>query len=422
MSQASRILLALVAGLAVGMIGAWAAWRGLDAVVAVAGTVGGLWLDGLRMTIIPLVFALIVTGIAAAARTAHAGGVARRALIVFVALLALSALLSALIVPLLFAMLPAPGAALDAARAALNAGPTPVVPPFSDALRGIIPVNVVAAAVEGAIMPLVVFALLFGVAAARLPAERGAPLLDFFAAIADAMLVVVHWVLKLAVIGVFALALVVGATVGLGAGTALVNYVGVHIVLALILAALIYPLAVIKGGVKLGAFAKAVAPAQAVAASTQSSLASLPVMLDAAEEIGVPQRISSVVLPLAVALFKITVPSHCLLVAIALAWLNGIEIQPLQLALAAGVAVLSTFVVVGLPGQISFFASMTPPALALGAPIDLLPLLLAVDTIPDIFRTIANVTADVGATAIVAHGEEDEWTDEPTLSPAEQGR
>jgi proton glutamate symport protein len=107
------------------------------------------------------------------------------------------------------------------------------------------------------------------------------------------------------------------------------------------------------------------------------------------------------VLPLAVATFKISAPLTALMVALTLAKLAGVEVGPLQLLAGILLAAISTLAVVGLPGQVSFFAANVPPALAVGAPIELMPLLLAIDTVPDMIRTVANVTADLAATAVV---------------------
>jgi Na+/H+-dicarboxylate symporter len=103
-----------------------------------------------------------------------------------------------------------------------------------------------------------------------------------------------------------------------------------------------------------------------------------------------------------VATFKISAPLAALTVALTLAHVHGIQFGPAQLVLAGLLAVISTLAVVGLPGQVSFFAANAPAALALGAPIELLPLLLAIDTIPDTIRTVANVTADLAAAVLVA--------------------
>jgi Na+/H+-dicarboxylate symporter len=415
-TRSIRILLALGVGLIIGIVGALMAWPILGTVTGFAGLVGGLWVDALRMTIIPLVFSLVVSGIVAASSAARAGGIAGRSLILFVLMLTGSALVTALLAPPLLALWTPPAGAIAAVRASLvgSGGVAPVVPPLAEGLRAMVPVNLVASAANDAIVPLVLFALLFGLAAARIEEVGREAIRGFFRAVADAMLVIVHWVLALAPIGVFALALVVGARLGLGAGAVLGHYIGVQIVVALVLTLLMYPLAAIAGRTAPRVFARAALPAQVVAASTQSSIASLPPMLESAERLGLPEPIYGLVLPLAVATFKITAPSGSLIVGLALAHLSGVAVGPMQLAAAVLLAIVSTLAVVGLPGQASFFAAMAPPALALGAPIDLLPLLLAIDTIPDIFRTIANVTADLAATLVVARGRGSAGTPPPS--------
>lgn len=399
MANAARILTGLAAGLILGTLGAAAGWS-FDRPVAVAGVIGGLWLDGLKMTVVPLVFCLIVTGIASAAATARAGGVTRRALFLFVGLLLGSALVGASLgSALLGAWSPAAGA-LDALRTGLATADVPEIPPVAEWLRSLVPTNVVSAAAEGAIVPLTVFALIFGIAAARVPAAQSRALLTFFEATAQVMLVVVGWLLLLAPIGVFALAFGVGARIGLGAASVLAHYVSVQILVTVALGLAMYPLAVLAGRVKLGSFAKAALPAQMVAASSQSSLASLPPMLAGAARLNLAATTASVVLPLAVALFRIAAPASIVIVTLAMARMSGVEIGPAQIAIAVLLASINTLVIAGLPNQVTFFAAYAPPALAAGVPIELLPLLLAVDTIPDIFYTVSNVTADLAVTSV----------------------
>lgn len=408
MSQAKRVLLALAAGLVAGAFGAWEGWAWLGGIQAVAGAVGGMWLDALRVTILPLVFALVVTGMAAAAGAGRTGRVAGRAIVAFIALLAFATLLSALLVPPLLALWTPAAGAMDSLRVSLGGGAMPEIPPMDQWFRALVPTNIVAAAAADAIVGVVLFALAFGVAATRLPERRARPLIGFFELVAETMLVIVGWILWLAPLGVFALAFLVGSRVGLGAAAALLHYVGVQIALALLLVLAMYPLVAIMGRVPMGRFARALAPAQAVAASTQSSVASLPPMLESVERMGVAKPVAAVVLPLAVATFKITAASSIIICTLTLARLSGVAVGPAELAIVCLFAMLGTLMIVGLPGQVSFVASMTPPALAIGVPLELLPLLLAVDTIPDIFRTVANVSADVAATAVVAARSGDE--------------
>jgi Na+/H+-dicarboxylate symporter len=196
----------------------------------------------------------------------------------------------------------------------------------------------------------------------------------------------------------------------------LAHYVSVQIVVTVLLGLAMYPLAMLFGRVQLRDFGKAAFPAQAVAASSQSSLASLPPMVAGAGRLGVSPTTASVVLPLAVALFRIAAPASIVIVTLAMARMSGVEIGPMQIAIAALLASINTLVIAGLPNQVTFFAAYAPPAIAAGVPIDLLPLLLAVDTIPDIFYTVSNVTADLAVTSVAGRDDGHATDPEPGLA------
>ena len=394
-----RILLALAAGLTVGA--AMAGHPAIEKIIAVADPVGGLWLDALRMTIVPLVFSLLVVGVSAAAGTAAAGGTAARALGLFGVLLTVSALFSALAVSGVLAAWPAPQAAVAGLREAAG-NSTQKVPDFPTMgawLRAFIPTNPIEAAAETNMAPLVVFALLFGLALTRIRAELRRGLTDVFQALMDTMLVLVQWVLLVAPIGVFALALIVGAKAGFGAAGALGHYILILSGVCIAVGLLSYLLA-LAAGVPLAAFARAAAPAQAVAFSTQSSIASLPAMIAGTRQLGASEASIGVVLPLAVSLFRITSPAANLGVAIYCAHVFGVPLNAALLAAGIGVAAVISLASVGLPGQITFFTTTGPICLIMGVPLELLPILLAVETIPDIFRTVGNVTADMAVTCL----------------------
>lgn len=403
-----RILLALAAGLTVGA--ALAEHPSIDRIIAVADPIGGLWLDALRMTIVPLVFSLLVVGVSAAAGTAAAGGTAARALGLFGVLLLTSALFSALAVSGVLAAWPAPQAAVAGLREAAghSTQKVPDFPTMGAWLRAFIPTNPIEAAAETNMAPLVVFALLFGLALTRIRAELRSGLTNVFQAVMDTMLVLVQWVLLVAPIGVFALALIVGAKAGFGAAGALGHYILILSGVCISVGLLSYLIA-LAAGVPLLAFARAAAPAQAVAFSTQSSIASLPAMIAGTRQLGASEASIGVVLPLAVSLFRITSPAANLGVAIYCAHVFGVPLNAALLAAGIGVATVISLASVGLPGQITFFTTTGPICLIMGVPLELLPILLAVETIPDIFRTVGNVTADIAVTCL-AKGVEDRGT------------
>jgi len=407
MTLTVRIFLALVLGLGGGIaLAAFAAPATVAAVASVAEPVGGIWLDALQMTIIPLVFALLFTGIASAAGTASASRTAGRGLLWFAAIVIIGGTMSVVVTPLLLQLVPIP---MDAARSLLAAsGAAPAATTLSAAawFRSFVPPNVVGAAAAGTMLPLVVFGLAFAFAATRIPDGPRASLNSFFDGVVQTMLVLVDWVLWLAPVGVFALALLVGAHAGIGAIGILAHYVAIVIAVQLVLIAGLYALVAVLRPVPLGDFVRAILPVQVVAFSTQSSIATLPAMVEAArDELRLPEPLTRLILPLAVSVFRATSAPANLAVVIYVAHLHGIELPWTTLAAGVAVAFAVSIAAVGLPGQVSFITSVAPIALAMGVPITTLPLLIAVELLPDLFRTIGNVTADVAVTAVLARDE-----------------
>lgn len=389
------------AALAAGLVLGWllAGSTAIEPVLAVTGPVGTLWLRALQMTIIPLVAALLVTGIAKMIATARAGSMARRTLGFIFGILASGGLLAILATPALLAAFPIPlaaGAVLQVGSAEAQA-----VPGIGDFLASLVAPNIFAAAVETAMLPLIVFFVALAVAITRLEAHQRNVLLGFFEALANAMLTIIGWVLWLAPAGVFALAIGVAARSGGAAIAALGHYILVVSSLGFVILIAAYGVAMIFARLSLPAFARAVLPAQAVALSTQSSLASLPAMLAACNRLNVRETSADFVLPLAVAIFRATSPAMNLAVAIYVAHLAGVELTVPVLAAGLAVSLVTTIGSVSLPGTVSFVTSIAPIALAMGVPIEPLALLVAVEMLPDIMRTVANVTMDVAVAGTV---------------------
>lgn len=393
----------LVGGLLAGMFLSGTTF--IDNVVEWTRPVGTLWLRALQMTIIPLVAALLVLGIVQLASAAKAGAAARRMLLLVLGVLVAGGAITAALLPWLLTMVPVP----ESASAFLAETPQEAqqVPELSDFLASLVAPNIVAAAAETAMLPLTIFFALFAVAITRLPEKQSETLLNFFHALANAMLQIIGWVLWLAPVGVFALALGVAARAGGGAFAALGHYILVVSAMGGFVLIGAYFLAWVLGGVSPWRFAKAVLPAQAVAVSTQSSLASLPAMLDSSGRLGLRQSISEFVLPLAVAIFRATSPAMNLAVAIYVAHLAGVEISPTLLAAGIGVAIIISIGSVSLPGSISFVVSIGPIAIAMGVPVEPLALLVAVEMLPDIMRTLGNVTMNLAVTSAVDRIQED---------------
>jgi Na+/H+-dicarboxylate symporter len=224
------------------------------------------------------------------------------------------------------------------------------------------------------------------------------------------MLILIQWVLALAPIGVFALALVVGAKAGAEAFGALVHYVLIVSSVGAVIWLASFVLSYIGGRRGPITFFRAAMPAMAVAISTQSSLASLPAMVGGVRAMGVGERTSDVVLPIAVALFRATGPCMNLAVSIYVAHLMGIELSITALAIGVAAAAITTMGAVSLPGSVSFITSVAPINIAMGIPVEPLVLLLAIEAFPDIMRTLGNVTMDMAVTTTIATFENDSTT------------
>lgn len=402
MSQTTRVMAGLVAGIVFGII---LAWQSPDLGLQIAAIVepfGKLWLNALQMTVVPLVFALVIVGINQASDAAHSGRVAKSAILTFIVLLTAAAVMTAVLAPLALSMIQ-PDPAVAAAIGGHVVDQPQIGGGWADALVAIVPSNAIAAAAASAMLPLVTFALFFGFALTRIDETPRAQVIGFLKAVSDAMIVIVHWVLWAAPVGIFALVFALTARAGLGMLQALGIYILLECALYALAIVLLIGVAVTFGRQPLGHFLSGLIPVQVVAASTQSSLATLPAMLDSAQnKLGQPARVSGLVLPMAVSLFRITSPIQYIATASFIAWALGVDLSFAQLATGVALSVLVSMGSVGLPGQAIFLATNLPITQAMGLPIAPLAVLMAVDAIPDVLATVGNVTGDMTVNSVVA--------------------
>lgn len=398
MSLTVRVFAGLIVGLVAGL--ALSGAPSAAGIVAWVEPVGTLWVNAIRMTVVPLVAALLITGIAGT-RSRTAGRIGGGALLLFAIFIAVSALFTAVVAPPLLSWIQLDPEAVAALReSASGAAIDTNLPPFSEWFTGLIPSNPIRAAADGAILPLVVFTAIFAFALSRLGADARAPVLRFFESVRDAMLVVVEWILAAAPIGVLSLVLPIAARLGAEFAGAMGYAVLVICALLIVSIVALYPVAVFAGGVPLRRFAAACAPVQAVAFSTRSSLASLPPMIEEAERtLRLPPRITGLVLPLAVSIFKFSSPIARTAETLFVATLYGIALGPAEIALLAGAIGLLSFYSPGVPSGGLFV--MAPVYVAFGLPVEGIGLLLALDLIPDMFITVSNVTADMTVAVIL---------------------
>lgn len=386
----------LAGGFAGGLLVAWPI--GAEVAVAVCTPVGRVWLSALQMTVLPLVVSVLIIGVADVANVAQTGRVARRALAWMISLSLFSSILGVTLARLAFSCLPQ-SPSLTTALASAGGAEAVAAPAMS--WLTLIPSNVVAAAAAGGIAPVVIFTLAFSLSLSHLDRSRRAPVIELARSLAAAMTVLIGWILAAAPIGVFALALPLASAGGGQAIGLLGGYVAVLIGVYAAIFVCMYGVAWLSG-CGLRRFLVISLAAQGVAAGTQSSLASLPAMLRASDELGLAQSVSGLVLPLAVSLFRVMSPVQYLVVAEFIAWSRGVEIGLPSLFMLVPLAVVISLGSVGLPGQASFMGTTLPLVQAAGLPVEPLGLLMAVDVIPDVAATVGNVTADLALTASVA--------------------
>ncbi|MBI2835480.1 MAG: dicarboxylate/amino acid:cation symporter [Acidobacteria bacterium] len=399
-----QVVIALVVGLAIGVAISASGSPALQQGVEWIELVGTLWVNAIRMTVIPLVTCVLIVGVNSTTAARVVGRVGARALLLFLLMLSVAAIVTALVAPPLIDRVPVDQDAsarlrASAARPELPEGAPP--PTFRSWVSGLIPSNLFKAAADGAILPVVIAALLFALAVARTSPEIRGALVHLFQGFADALFVLIRWVLALAPVGVFALTVGFSSRLGVGVAGALTAYLLILPGLLLAFTLLLYPVVWLGGGIPIRRFARACAPAQIVAFSSRSSLASLPALIEGAtERLKAPPVVSGFLIPFAVSIFRLNIPVAWTVGILFIAHLYGIALTAPQLATIVVTSVMMSFSAPGIPSGSLFF--MAPLVTSLGIPAEGVGLLIAVDTIPDIFKTTFNVTADMAAAAILS--------------------
>ena len=415
MSLTKRALIALGAGLLIGIgVSASADSRLLSAVSFVQ-PIGALWVNAIRMTVVPLVFSLLVVCVASATDAAAVGRIGVRTFGLFIAFLICSAIIGVILAPPIFSNLridPATAASLRAG-AATSAGTAAEsaknLPSFAQWLTDLIPTNPIKTAADGTMLPLVIFSILFSAAATRTPIDTRDTIVRFFRAVSEVMLVLVRWIVELSPIPVFVLTLGLASKLGATAAGAVGFYVLGICTIFIVEFLLLYVAAILGGRIGLRRFAKAILPAQVVAISSRSSLASLPALLDSAtRRLHLPAQVSGFVLPLAVSTFKVTTPPTQVVSVLFIARLYGIELAPQQILMVAVIAIALSFSAPGIPS--GGLVILAPVFASLGLPVEGIGILMAIDVIPDTARGLLNVTADITVATLLTRGERLEST------------
>jgi proton glutamate symport protein len=413
-----RVVIGLIAGLIVGsVIGATHSAVALR-VVSWLEPVGQLWVNAIRMTIVPLVVSLLFVSVAKSDASHRLGRLGVVTFATFFTLLLFAAVVSVLLAPPLMAdmrLSPDAATALRSAASASASGTASQVtqlPGFATWLTGLVPPNIVKAASDGAMLPLILFTLLFALAAREIAPPLRQGLVGFFSSIAGAMTTIVGWIIALAPIGIFALVVAAASRVGVALAGAMAYYILAISAVLMLFALLIYPVATIAGGIPLPIFSRGVLPAQVVALSSSSSLASLPALVEGSERMALPPQISGFVLPLSVSIFKVATPLTWLVGTSFLARLYGVPLSNGMILAIAFTAVALSLTIPGVPQGAQLL--LAPLLVTYGIPAEGIALLIAADTIPDLVGTMTNVTGDLVVGAVVAR----QGVADPALVPA----
>jgi len=403
-TAALRTLLSLVAGLAIGVVISATSSSGLHAFATAIEPIGTVWVNAIRMTVIPLVVSLLIATIAEEKDVRAVGRLGGRAVALYAVILTTVALLTFLAAPPLFSVMTIDASSAASLRGASSAaGTTPALPSFTSWLVGLVPANPVKAAVDGAMLPVIIFAVAFAAALARIEPERRAAATGIFRGIADAMLVIVGWVLMVAPVGVFCLSVALAVRVGVGVAGAVAFYLVLHSGFLAVATIALYIVIKVFSDVPLSLFARALIPAQIVAISTRSSVAALPAMIDGANRVmHLPMKVAGFALPFGVSVFRLNQAVTWIVSALFVAKLYDVPLTMAQIAFLGACSVAMSFSIPGIPSGGLFI--IAPFFVSVGLPIEGMGILLALDAIPDVFKTLLNVTSQMATTVLLARG------------------
>ena len=411
-----RMMIGLAAGLALGLRAAWTQHPALLAIARGLRPLGSLFLNLLWMVVIPLVVTALFAGVAGLGSVRRVGRLGIRTLGFFwattLAAIVIGFAVAALSLPLA-GVTPDQQAALRQSALADSGAvrhAAEQMPSGARFLVELIPANPVRAAVDGSLLPLIVATAIFAVAAAALPEEKRRILTDLADVATAALIRIVWWVLLLAPLGIFAL--VAGAVAQFG--LSLVKTMAVFVVaviagLGVFIAGVLLPAIALLARMRVTRFLKVAWPSLAMAFSTTSSLATLPTMLAAAEEeLKISRTVTSFVLPLGASINR---SGSALFQAVAIVFaarLYGVPLGAAELVQAGAAVFLASLTVAAVPS--ASVLSLAPAFSATGLPLAGLTLLIGLDRIPDMFRTMTNVMGSLSGAAVVATQEGDSIT------------
>lgn len=386
------IIIAMVIGVVVGI------FMGPEA--SMFKPLGDLFIQLIKMLVVPLVLVSIISGASALGETKSAGLIGA----VSIGFMFATTII-AIVVALLLGEVFQPGASVDhsvvetlADSCATVEGAAPAMG-FWDTVIGMIPANPIQALAEGNILQIIIFGLFFGFGVSALSADKRTKISNGLNYILEAFIWCIEKVMYVAPFGVFGLIADATGTFGFSVLIQVANVVWIDIIAILIIGLGLYPLCVaLFSRVKLKDYFRAMLKPQIVSFSTASSLATLPVNMEACNEMGILKQTSGFVLPLGATINMSGNAIYYALLATFFAQFYGIDLCMADYISITIVCALGAIGQAGVPGPTLLAAAVL---VAAGIPLEGLPLFYALDRIFDMMRTTLNITGDAACAAVV---------------------
>ncbi len=363
---------------------------------------GDLFIQLIKMLVVPLVLVSIISGAAALGETKSAG------LIGFVSIgfMMVTTIIS-IVLALTLGEIFQPGASIDhnaieslieSSEVVDSAASAPTMG-FWDTVIGMIPANPIQALAEGNILQIIIFGLFFGFGISALAKDKRTKISNGLNYILEALIWCIEKVMYVAPFGVFGLIADATGTFGFDVLIQVANVLWIDIIAILAIGLGLYPLCVaLFSRVKLKDYFRAMVKPQIVSFSTASSLATLPVNMEACNEMGISKQTSGFVLPLGATINMAGNAIYYALLATFFAQFYGIDLAMADYISITVVCALGAIGQAGVPGPTLLAAAVL---VAAGIPLEGLPLFYALDRIFDMMRTTLNITGDAACAAVV---------------------
>lgn len=406
MEQKSSLTFRIMAGLALGaVVGLALSWlpagniRDVWIIDGLLDLAGGLFLNSIRMLVVPLVFISLICGVSALGDVSRLGRIGGRTMAFYLITTGIAVSLALMVASLMH-----PGQGLDLSGVVRQETRINISQPVAKTLQGIIPGNPVAAMAEGNMIQLIFVALLTGISI-TLTGARARPVLEFFEAANEVVMKMVMLMMYLAPFGVFALMARTFATLGLAAMLPLIKYT-----LTVLLALALHMCIIYMGALKLLAdlnplqFFRNFLPAMTVGFSTASSNGTLPISIETVEKrCGVSRTIAAFTMPLGA---TINMDGTAIMQGVAVVFIAQVYGIPLSLGACLTVVLTATMASIGTAGVPGVgLVTLSMVLVSVNLPLEGIALILGVDRLLDMARTVVNITGDAVCTVIVAKAE-----------------